>query len=203
MANKPKEEQQGRILDIKHFDLKSFKFNKDKGLDIVYFNMLFPNAQEEPKSKIVTHPDLKEKMNQLKLHYATKLGLIEGWDFAREHVKKTGDALKLAMEGHKAVLDRIKITGLTFAGEGETYGVSITAYVKFPKKGGSGISSGKITFGSDDLGYEEDVKSICEEIKDEVYKYRFQNKKAQLDIETEAEKAEQAGMFDESNNDAK
>lgn len=201
MAKKSKEEQLGRILEYQHFDLVSFKFNKDKGLDLVYYNRLFPNAKENPKSKVVSHPDLQSKLDQLKIHFATKIGLLEGWDFAREHTRKDLPTLELAQKGHQEVLERIKITGLTFAGEGETYGVSIIGYVKFPKKGGTGMSAGKILLDGSTLGYEDDVKEICEEVKQEVYAYRFQNKKAQLDIESEADKAKQAGMFDETGAD--
>ena len=200
--DKSKEDQQGRILEYQHFELKSLKFNSSKGLDLIYVNLLQQNVLEEPTIKEVTHPDLNEKLDQLKLYYATKLGILEGWDFAREYVKKDTNTLQLAINHHKETIERVNVTGISFDGEGETYGVTIKGYMKFPKKGGSGLSSGKITFGVNTLGYEDDVMTICEEVKKEVYAYRFQNKKAQLDIETEAKKKEGEIDFDEDKKDA-
>lgn len=186
------EEQKGRIVEYKNFDLKSVKINSHKGLDLVYYNLLEPNQTEEPKSKNLPHPDLIEKLNQARLYYAEKLGLLEGWDFAREKCRKDSEALKLAKEGHQSVLDRITMKSMTISGEGETLGVTFSAYVKYPKKGGSGISSGKFSLHGEGE-HVDDLKQIVEEIKEEVYAYRFQNKKAQQDIESQAKEAEENG----------
>lgn len=188
------DEQKGRIVEYKNFDLKSVKINTHKGLDLMYYNLLQPNLTEEPKSKNLPHPDLIDKLNQVRLYYAEKLGLLEGWDFAREHCKKTPDSLKLAKDGHQAVIDRITMKSMTFSGEGETFGVSFSAYVKFPKKGGSGIPSGKYSLHGE-AEHVDDLTKICEEIKEEVYAYRFQNKKAQQDIVDQANKAGDDGLF--------
>lgn len=194
-TTKSKEEQQGRILAYEHFDLCSVKVNSE-GVDMAYYNLLFPNAKEEPKTKVIAHPDLQAALDKLKLYFATKIGILEGWDFAREHCRDNQDALKMAMDKHKEIVESCKITGLTFAGEGETYGVTIAGYLKFPKKGGSGVSSGKIVFSKKTFGWEDEVKELCEDVKAEVYAYRFQAKKYQTDIETEADKAENPDLFE-------
>lgn len=111
--------------------------------------------------------------------------------------KERQEALTIAMDGHKKAIELCQVNGVTFMGEGDSYGVKISGFLKTSHGDGTGLSVPKITFSSEKLGYEAEVSEICDTIKSEVYKYRFQSKKLQLDIETEAEKAEKAGMFDD------
>lgn len=195
MAKKTKEEQQSRRLEYQHFDLRKFKVTKD-GVDVTHHESGMEAGEITKRGEVQPHPDLKEKMDQLALYMATRLGLLQGWDYSRTHIKEE-EALKGAMEGHKEVIERMNVNGLTFVGEGETAGVMITGSIKVPKTGSTGLTVPKITFGSDKLGYETEVEEICEEIKREVYAYRFQSKKLQLDIETEAKKKENPELFQE------
>lgn len=179
------QEQQGRLLPRNEFNLAKFKFTKD-GIKVSHYikgesSHIDVEVEEKP------HPDLIEKTKELQLYMATRLGLLEGWDFSREKVKSNQDDLKLAMQGHKDALERCNINGLTFLGEGETYGVTITGSIKTPKSGSVGLAVPKITFGKNDLGYEEDVENICDEIKDEVYNFLILKKKEQTNIEDQAE----------------
>ena len=183
------DEQKGRIMEEQHFDLKSFK-SSDDGIKMRYFNLLFPNSEEEPNVKITPHPDLQSKMDKLKPYFADKIGILEGWNFAREHLRDNLELLDLAKKKHDEAVSGCKITGLSYTGEGDTFGISITGYHKFPKKGGSGISSGKISLSDKalekkTLGYEDEVLEICKEIKHELYAFRFLGKKKQMDIESD------------------
>lgn len=190
---KTKEDQQKRVLEYQHFQMTKFKV-----ADEIASVKFYEHGNEHtmtPKEHV--HPDLKEALEQLKLYMAQRLGLLEGWDFSREHVKKDSESLTLAIQGHKDTIARCNVNGFTFVGDGETAGVQLTGSVKLPHGGSVGLAVAKITFGKDVLGYEDEVQEICEEIKKEVYAYLFQAKKLQLDIETEAEKAKQSGMFDD------
>lgn len=192
MATKEKSEQQRRVLEYQHFEMVKFKI-QDERATVKFFE--FGNEHTmSPKEHV--HPDLKAAIEQLRLYMAQRMGLLDGWDFARDKIKKDSDALTMAIDGHKETVARCNPNGFTFVGDGETSGVQITGNIKLPHGGSVGLAVGKITFGKDVLGYEDDVAEICEEIKVEVYAYLFQSKKLQLDIETEAEKAEQSGMFD-------
>lgn len=184
--SKTKEEQQGRIMPREEFKLLKFKVAKE-GLTITHHVNGTTPADITAVVESTPHPDLQEKMDQLKLYMATRLGLLEGWDFSREHLKKNPNFLQKAIAGHQVAKERCNIGGLTFLGTGETYGVSITGSVKAPTNGSVGLAVPKITFGKDDLGYEEEVKEICDEITDEVYKYLVLRKKAQTDIEDQSE----------------
>lgn len=191
MAVKSKETQQTRKVEFQHFQVKKFKITP-KGVDITHIEIGEDTGEIATVGRVVPHPDLKEKMNQLKIYMATRLGLLQGWDFSRANLKlKNEDLLKQALDGHKDAIDSCNVNGLTFVGEGDLFGVIITGSLKTPKGGSAGMAIPKITFGKEVLGYEKEVEEICDEIKEEIYAYRFQHKKAQLDIETEAEK----GLF--------
>lgn len=193
-TRKPHDVQRRRTIEFQHFDLMKFKITKE-GVDVTHHESGDDPGGMTKTGESQPHPDLKKKMDELKLYMATRLGLLEGWDFAREHLKGDLDLLKIAIDARKEIIDRCNINGLTFLGEGETLGVSITGSLAVPKGGSIGMAVPKITFDSDKLGYEKEVQQICEEIKSEVYQYRFQSKKAQLDIKTEIEKVEDPGLF--------
>lgn len=192
---KSKEEQQRRVLEYQHFDLKKFKVTKD-GVDVTHHENAIEPLQSAVSGEYQPHPDLKVSMDKLQLYMATRLGLLLGWDHAREHLGlKKEDALAMAVKGHEEAVERCNVNGLTFVGEGETAGVMITGSVKLIHGGSFGLAVPKITFGKTVLGYEDDVQEICEEIKKEVYAYRFQSKKLQLDLDTELKKKVNPEMF--------
>lgn len=145
------DEQQGRIIPREDFHLLKFKRTKE-GVWIQH-HLGGPNPQTQTNDvEAKPHPDLQNVMNQLQLYMATRLGILEGWDFSREHLKKNPNYLKKAIQGHKDALERCNINGLTFLGEGETYGVTITGSIKTPKNGSVGLAVPKITFSKEDLG---------------------------------------------------
>lgn len=190
------DEQKGRIMPREDFNLLKFKVGKE-GLTITHhLNGLNP-SDITAVVNVKPHPDLQEKMDQLKVYMATRLGLLEGWDFSREHLKKNPNFLQKAIAGHAVAKDRCKIGGLTFLGSGETYGVSITGSIKTPTNGSVGLAVPKITFGKDELGYEDEVKEICVEITDEVYNYLILRKKEKTNIEDQADGFDNDGGVDE------
>lgn len=187
---KTKEQQQRRQLEYKNFNLMKMKMLKD-GQDGVFVqhHENFENPCESKwTGEYQPHPDLIAAMDRLQLYMATRLGLLEGWDYSREQLKSDSNLLKQVMIKHEDVVGMMKPSGIQFVGSGETAGVMITGSIDVPKGGSTGLTVPKITFGKTVLGYEDDVQEICEDIKKEVYSYRFQSKKAQLDIETEAKK---------------
>lgn len=184
-ATKTKNEQQLRKLELKHFDLSKAKLSK-KGMDVIFFENGNKHTDEyngEP------HTDLIQLFDRLKLYMAMRLDLLSGWDFAREKCKKDNEALQEAITSHKDCINRCKISGISIVGENSLRAVKITGSVKCGDSS-VGLATPNINFASEKLGYEQDVDSLCEEIREEVYNYVFNNKRAQLDLEDEANKAE-------------
>lgn len=180
-----KDKQQGRILPREDFNLEKFKFTKE-GVNIKHhLGGLEPQTQTND-CDWKPHPDLINVVNQLKLYMASRLGLLRGWDFSREHTKKDLSILEKAVQGHKEAVGMCNVNGITLVGEGETAGVMITGSIKTPVSGSTGLAVPKITFGKTDLGIEEEVEKICNEIEDEIYNYLILKKKEQANIEDQA-----------------
>jgi len=201
MSENSKEKQQGRILPREDFHLMSFKLSKDG----VFIKHHLGGADPQTQTNDVDakpHPDLKSTMDQLQLYMATRLGLVEGWDFSREHLKKNPNYLQKAIQGHKDAVARCNINGITFVGEGETAGVMITGSIKTPKNGSVGLAVPKIKFGDTELGYETEVEEICKEISDEIYNYLILKKKEQASVEDQAEGFDNNGNFEDPNQEA-
>lgn len=200
---KTKESQIKRVLEYSGFNLQSFKTTGEGAKITHWVGGLEPKKLNED-CDYLPHPDLTEKLAELRLYFASRIGMLKGWDFAREHLRKDSKALEAAIEEHKANIDRCKISGITFSGDTEEdRKVKITGSYKTPDGGAIGMATPAILLSNDVLGYEEDVKEICEEIKKEVYAYLFQHKKMQLDIESEAEKAEQEKQYSITDDSAK
>ena len=195
MSEKSKEEQQGRILEYQFFELVSFKVT-EKLVTITHHEGGLEPITQITSSEHTIHPEFREKLDQLKVYASQIIGTLEGWDFCRDHLSVNNeDASKGAIEGHKMAVSRFSVGGFSFQGEGDTLGIKISGSLKTPKAGAIGMSLPKICFNAEKLGIEEEVEEICEEIKKEVYAYRFQGKKLQLDIVTEVSKKENPGLF--------
>lgn len=190
------EEQQGRILPREDFNLISFKINsKGDGIFIKHhLGGTDPQTQTNDVD-VKPHPDLKTTIDQLKVYMATSLGLVEGWDFSREHLKKNPNYLQKAIQGHKDAVSRCNINGFSYQGDGETAGVQITGSIKTPTGGSIGMAVPKISFEKDTHGFEDEVKEICKEIEDEVYNYLILKKKEQASVEDQAEGFDNVGGF--------
>jgi len=191
---KDAETQRQRQLEYQCFDLVKVKLAKD-GPIIEHHETGLDAGTTIKEGEVQPHPDLITALDKLKTYAAQRLGILEGWDFAREHTKSDLDILKLAVDGHMEAQFRYNVNGITIVGDGDKRGVMITGSLNLPKGGSIGMAISKITFGSEKLGYENEVEEICEEIRKECYAYRFQAKKLQLDIETEIEKEENPDLF--------
>lgn len=177
---KPKEEQQKRVLSYENFDLIKFKIEK-KGVNVTHHETGSNAGVVSKDGETTPHPDLKEKLNLLKPFMARRLGLLRGVDKGLELTKGNLDNQKIFLDLEKEIVNACNINGLTFVGSGEKRGVIMTGNVLLEHYGSIGMAVSAIRVEDDILGYEEELADICEEIKAEVYKYRFGNKKAQLD----------------------
>lgn len=191
---KTAEVQRQRQLEYQNFDLVKIKLSKD-GPIIEHHETGLDAGTTKKEGEVQPNPDLIAALDKLKTYAAQRIGILDGWDFARENTKSDLDTLKIAIDGHTEAASRFNVNGITIIGDGDKIGVMITGSLNLPKGGSVGMAVSKITFGSDKLGYENEVEEICEEIRKECYAYRFQSKKLQLDIETEIDKEENPDLF--------
>ena len=210
---KTKEAQKGRLIPYEDFDLKDFTIGQNK-VTVTYKVI---GIQDRSFSVPVTtkpHPDMQEKLDQMKVYMATRMGCLTGWDFATDNIKDL-DLNKLALDGLNDAISRFKATGIIYIDKDERNAVQIRGSVKCPEGGSSRLDVPLIYFDEENsLSYADEVKQIAEECKKEVYNFLILNKKyqsdiedqsegfdneggAQMDLVTESEQADAPGGFDE------
>ena len=169
---------QKRSVNFEDFDLAKFKTIKDE-TSVIYYDTGNPKVgKQTAKLKDKIHDDLVGRLGNLKLYFATRLGLVDVTDTIRDEYKDNPELLKRAIELHKEQVDRCSVTGIAFSGEKQLRGVQITGKVKVPGYGSFSLACPKIIFASDSLGYETEVEELCEEVKKEVYNHTFKGKRA-------------------------
>lgn len=177
-----------RKIEYQNFDLQKVKVSKD-GLDIHFFEKGGTGDKHLVECTGQPHPDFTNALEKLKTYFAMRIGLLKGWDFAREELRGDSDKLKEAIAGYNAEVERCSVSGIVFVGSDQLSGIKITGSLKC-EMGAVGMATPNITFASDKLGYENDVDELCETIKSETYLYHFKNKRAQQDLLDQVEEAE-------------
>lgn len=188
------EEQRTRMVEYQFFDLRKVKMTS-KGADVAHQEGGSDLGMVTKLGETTAHPDLQKALDRLRPIMARRLGLLCGTDVARDIAKGDLSKYQVAMDKETEVINRCNVNGITFVGSGEKYGVMLTGSILVPGGGSVGLAVPKIAFELDTLGYESECEDLCEEVKKEVYAYRFQNKKAQLDLEFEANKADEEGKI--------
>lgn len=178
-----------RKIEYQDFDLTKCKITKE-GLDFSFFEKGNGHNEYSVTCEGIAHPDLVNKLDELKEFMAKRLNLLTGWDFAREHLRSNMDLLQEAIKGYDAEVERCVVSGIVFVGSDQLKGIKITGSLKC-SQGSFGLATPNITFSSEKLGYEKTVEEICEKIREEVYLYHFKNKRAQQNLMDQAEEFEQ------------
>jgi len=129
------------------------------------------------KSTIPRHPDLDKVIKQLSIHVASLYG-VGGLINAKEETalsKEQRKALKIYTES-------INITSVTFTGEEDTFGATISATKEVFTDKSIKLTTPTIVFSEEQYAKSLDVGGICITLIDEVYEYLFKHKYAQLDL---------------------
>lgn len=162
-----------RKLELKSFELRHLKLNS-KGQPIIdWFDLTKPNDLLSVESDSQPHEDLFEKLNELREVFATSLGLLKGWDLARENTNKNDDKLREAIRGWNEELLRCKLSGLTITEKG----IKVTGSL-LCEEGTVGLSSPLIKFENEENDLGETTRRIVEELTIEVWKFIYQEKRA-------------------------
>lgn len=188
-AERTVEVQRTRLMELKDFELSKVKI-AGKYVDVSHHESGMDAGDVEKKGQTVPHPDLKLALDTLAPIMARRLGLLQGTDLAKDMFRGDLENYEKVHDLEKLIVSRINVGGITINGTGEKRGVIITGSFEVPEGGSVGCATPKITFGSDVLGYEDEVEELCQKVIEETHAYRFCNKKAQLDIFTESEKVD-------------
>jgi len=159
-------------LPLKDFELRHLKLNSKGGLIIDWFDLNQTNDLLSVDSDSKPHEDLTNKLDELKSVFAESLGLLSGWNFAREHVRANEERLKEAVRLYNEEVNRCSITGFTLTDKA----IKITGALQC-EDGKIGLTSPLVKFENEDSDIGLRAKSIIDELKKEVWSFIYAGKR--------------------------
>lgn len=137
------------------------------------------------KSTKIPHPDLLKIFEQLKpmvariYHFTFIREIIMAEDF-----KAKPEQARIAERALQEILGKINVIGISLSGSDDKAGVILTASFTADNNMKMAINTHRIKFTDTKYGFEEDLGELIKKLKEEVYNYIFEGKKAQLEIFT-------------------
>lgn len=129
------------------------------------------------------HPDLLGLFADLRnivgrvFNITSFLTLLESDEMKLPETKKA-----LARSFADELLEKIEVRGLSWSGTGDKSGVVITAVYETANGLKTCINTPRIVLATISFGFEEELETIVETVKKEVYAYLFKGKQAQLSL---------------------
>ena len=129
------------------------------------------------------HPDLLGLFADLRnivgrvFNITSFLTLLESDEMKLPETKKA-----LARSFADELLDKIDVRGISWSGTGDNVGVVITAVFETPNGLKTCINTPRIKMAQISFGFEEELETIVETVKKEVYAYLFKGKQAQMSL---------------------
>jgi hypothetical protein len=160
-------------LEYKNFDMISLKLNGKGCPAIDWFDLTKKNDLLSVESDSQPHEDLLTQVNKLKFVLAESLGLLDGWDFAREHNRKNEESLRLARFGYDEQIERCNVSGVKITDKG----IKVTGSINCDE-GVVGLTSPLIKYENEDSNLGEIAKEIIGNITAEVWSFIYQDKRA-------------------------
>ncbi len=161
-----------RKLSIKDFELKSLKLNSKGGLIVDWFDLNKKNDLLSVESDSIPHDDLTDKLEELKSVFAESLGLLSGWNFARDNVRSNEERLREAIMYYNEEVNRCIVSGITLTNNGiKINGTLDCDGAKIP------IKSPIISLEDNDSEMSLDAKGIVEDLVKEVWSFIYAGKR--------------------------
>ena len=178
-----------RKINYENFNLLKAKL-KEYGADFHWIERGTSGGRHMYELKEIPHESLNESLEALSPYFAARIGIESGVNKVEEIAKKSKDLLLIEkiMDIKVKEVERCEVSGISISGEGPLHGVTITGQVKVPIYGSYALGAPKINLQSDKLGYEEEIKEMCEEVRKAAYNILFLGakgplkKKTQLDL---------------------
>ena len=129
------------------------------------------------------HPDLAAMFEDLRtivgrvFNITSFLTLLES-----DEMKLPESKIMLARSFADELLSKIEVRGVSWSGTGDNVGVVITAVFETPNGLKTCINTPRIKMAQISFGFEEELETIVESIKTEVYAYLLKGKQAQLSL---------------------
>lgn len=179
------------------FILSKIRLPKSGGIVIHHREVVEKNGIKDTVDVQVTnsvnpHPDLVDKMNELKPFLAECHGLnsfvtlakSKGLDKAQKDAFKK--VLTVINNVHGTLMDKLAVTALSIKGLNEDTkdgrSVVISGTMLQENKSKTAMNSPNIKLAQDTFKFESDVQDIVNDLEKEVIAYLFEGKRAQLEI---------------------
>ena len=129
------------------------------------------------------HPDLLAMFTDLRTIVARVFNITSFLTLLESDEMKLPESKKmLARNFADELLAKIEVRGVAWSGTGDNTGVVITSVFKTPNGLKTCIKTPRIKMATISFGFEEELETIVESIKKEVYAYLFKGKQAQMSL---------------------
>ena len=127
------------------------------------------------------HPDLLAMFTDLRTIVARVFNITSFLTFLDAEVVNH-NILDRARAFADELLAKIEVRGVAWSGTGDNTGVVITSVFETPNGLKTCINTPRLKMATISFGFEEELETIVESIKKEVYAYLFKGKQAQLSL---------------------
>lgn len=168
-----------------NFKLKSVRIAKE-GVEAVFVETRNVDKQNKSinhsiESNIAPHPDLLNLRDKLKGVLVKAFGFDSVLNEAEKHVPK-GEKMTKVTNKYLDILNKIEVTKISISGDDQLRGSVISGKIESFNGSKCAINSPRVVFSSDKIGLEKDTQKTVDLICIEVYKYFFEDKRAQLGL---------------------
>lgn len=176
------------IPSEKNFNLSKVKLQPKGGLQANY--QVTETVGGEPSVTDYTadvsrdiHPDLQGLFEDLRQIVARVFNITSFLTLLESDEMKLPESKKLiARQFADELISKIDVRGVSWSGSDDNVGVVITAVFETPNGLKTCINTPRIKLAQISFGFEEELETIVENIKSEVYQFLFHGKQAQLSL---------------------
>ena len=180
--------EQKTIPTEKNYNLPKVKLNPNGGLQADY--QVTETVGGEPSvtdyhanvSRDI-HPDLRGLFEDLRPIVGRVFNITSFLTFLdSDEMKLTESKKMMARAFADELIAKIDVRGVSWSGTDDNTGVVITAVFETPNGLKTCINTPRIKMATISFGFEEELETIVESIKKEVYAYLFKGKQAQMSL---------------------
>lgn len=172
----------------KNFNLSKVKLDPNGGLKADY--QITTTIDGEPsvidRTESCTrdvHPDLTALFEDLRNIVGRVFNITSFLTlFESDEMKLPESKQIIARQFADELIQKIDVRGVSWSGTADNVGVIITSVFETPNGLKTCINTPRIKLEQISFGFEEELESIIDSIKTEVYKYLFEGKQAQLSL---------------------
>ena len=129
------------------------------------------------------HPDLRGLFEDLRQIVARVFNITSFLTLLESDEMKLPESKRLfARQYAQELVDKIDVRGVSWSGNDDNVGVVITAVFETPNGLKTCINTPRIKLAQISFGFEEELETIVDAIKGEVYQFLFKGKQAQLSL---------------------